>query len=67
MKTVKEVIKEVSERYDLLVFIRDEHGTKMYEVNDDNITVIPPDILRRSVRKKRMNKNKWNIHVELDI
>lgn len=67
MKTVKEVIEGVSERFDLLVFIRDGHDIKMYEVNDDVITTIPPDILRRPVWKKRMSKNKRNIHVELDI
>ena len=67
MKTVKEVIEGVSERFDLLVFIRDGHDIKMYEVNDGDINVIPPHILRRPVRKKVSNKNKRNIHVQLDI
>lgn len=64
--TVNDVIKSVSERYNLLVFIRERGDVGMYEV-DNGIITIPPEILKKTIRKKRMNKNKHNIHVEIDI
>ena len=66
MKTVKEVIEKAFERYGGLVFIRKGHDIKIYDC-DDGISCIPPEILSRPVKCKKINKMKRNVQVEIDI
>ena len=66
MKTVREVLEKPFERYGGLVFIREGHDIKMYDC-DDGIDVIPPEILRRKVKFKKINKMKRSVQVEIDI
>ena len=63
--TVREVLDRIEYQYHLLLFIRDDSGVKMYE--DDEVQFLTDDILNKRVKSREIRKQKYVVHVELEV
>lgn len=63
--TVREVLERIEHQYHLILFIRSDNEVKMYE--DDEVQFLTDDILNKRVKSKEIRKQKYVVHVELEV
>ena len=63
--TVREVLERIEYQYHLILFIRSDNEVKMYE--DDEVQFLTDDILNKRVKSKEIRKQKYVVHVELEV
>lgn len=63
--TVREVLDRIEYQYHLVLFIRDENGVKMYE--DEQVKSLSDDILKKRVKSREIRRQKYVVHVELEV
>lgn len=64
-KTVRDILNKIEYQYHLVLFIRDEKGVKMYE--DEQVKKLPEDILNKRVKSREIRRQKYVVHVELEV
>lgn len=64
-KTVRDVLDRIEYQHHLILFIRDEKGVKMYE--DEQVKSLTDDILKKRVKSREIRRQKYVVHVELEV